>query len=287
MGISQLANSQLNNPFDVYHVEDTVPKAVILEEVVDEVTSNKLEGDNPFNISHIPIRKNQYKQIEQLAIQPDQEKENISIAYSPLWILAISLCFLAYMLFVKKSHLLGLLRSLSNDNFLKLMHYEQNGGRSVVYFLGYCLFLINFALFLYLVVQNVFTTSVNAGLVVIFLGVLGFFIGKHIVIGLVSWIFEFQKEAQLYNFTIITIRNLLAIIFLTINILFVFGPSIWSKALAIIGAFFFIIFLISRYYKGIKIGRRYVNNNIFHFFLYFCAFELSPWLIVYKLANGI
>jgi hypothetical protein len=287
MGFITLTNGQRENPFNIYHVENSVPRAVIIEDVIEEETSNKLEGENPFNISHIPIRKNQYKQIEQLTTRPGQEKENISIAYSPLWILAISLCFLAYIFFIKKSHLMSLLRSLSNDNFLKMMHYEQNGGRSAVYFLGYSLFLINFALFLYLVAQNVFNARFDTSLAFIFLGVTGFFIGKHIVIALVSWVFEFQKEAQLYNFTIITIRNILAIIFLTINILFVFGPSIWSKALAIIGAFFFVIFLISRYYKGIKIGRRYVNNNVFHFFLYFCAFELSPWVIIYKLAHGI
>lgn len=287
MGFITLTNSQRTNPFNIYHVEDSVPKAVVIEDVTEEVTSNKLEGDNPFNISHIPIRKNQYKQIEQLTTRPGQGKENISITYGPLWILAISLCFLAYMFFVRRNHLMSLLRSLSNDNFLKMMHYEQSGGRSTVYFLGYSLFLINFALFLYLVAQNVFSAVVDKSLVFIFIGVTGFFVGKHIVIALVSWVFEFQKEAQLYNFTIITIRNLLAIIFLTINILFVFGPTIWSKALAIIGAFFFVIFLMSRYYKGIKIGRRHVNNNVFHFFLYFCAFELSPWVIVYKLANGI
>jgi len=286
LGVITLISGQRSNPFDIYHTDDSIPKPIPIENISEEATSNKLEGENPFSISHIPIRKNQYKQIEQLTIQKDQEKEEISISYRPLWILAISLCLLAYMFFVKKSHLLSLVRSLSNDNFLKLMNYEQNNGKSIVYFIGYCLFLINLALFLYLVVQNVFKPNIEIQLGYIFLGVIAFFIGKHIVIGAISWVFEFQKEAQLYNFTIITIRNIMAMIFLTINILFVFGPLFWSKALAITGAFFFIIFLISRYYKGIKIGRKYVNNNVFHFFLYFCAFELSPWLIVYKLAEG-
>ena len=99
MGFITLTNSQRTNPFNIYHVEDSVPKAVVIEDVTEEVTSNKLEGDNPFNISHIPIRKNQYKQIEQLTTRPGQGKENISITYGPLWILAISLCFLAYMFF--------------------------------------------------------------------------------------------------------------------------------------------------------------------------------------------
>ena len=284
LGLHTMAISQKTNPFDVYHKEDTVPKPVILDTELE--TSNKLEGENPFSISHIPIRKNQYKQIEQLNIQSSQEKENISIAYLPLWLLAISLCFLAYMLFVKKSHILSLLRSLSNDNFLKLTQYEQNGGRSIVYFLGYMLFLINFSLFLFLVMQSVFESGPQYNLGYIFLAITAFFLGKHIVIGTISWVFEFQKEAQLYDFTIITIRNILAIIFLSLNILFVFGPAIWSKGLAVAGAFFFIIFLISRYYKGLKIGRKYLNSNIFHFFLYFCALELTPWIIVYKLSGG-
>ncbi|MBT8234337.1 MAG: DUF4271 domain-containing protein [Saprospiraceae bacterium] len=277
---------QTSNPFDVFHKNDTVPKAVIIEDVAPEA-STKLEGENPFSISHIPIRKNQYRQIEQLHIQTDQKKENISIGYLPLWVIVLSLCFLAYILFNTKSFILNLLRSLSNDNFMRLTQYEQNGGRSIPFFLGYLLFLINFSLFLFLVINSVFMPLESSNYWLISLAVAVFFVGKHIAIAIVSWIFEFQKEAQLYDFTIITIRNLLAVFFLVLNILFVFGPEIWSKGLAVLGLIIFITFLMSRYYKGLRVGRKYVNSNFFHFFLYFCAFELSPWLITYKLVDGL
>lgn len=273
--------AQSDNPFDVERKSDTV-KVAPVEDIKTFEESTKIGGDNPFDISHIPIRKNQYKQIEGLNTAKSTEKENISITYLPFWILVCSLCLLAFVLYSRKNHVLSLLRSLSNDNFLKLQQYEQNGGRSSAFFVGYLLFIINFALFIYLLARQLFEFS-DWSYWLFFLIVVLFFIGKHIMLFIASWIFEFQKEASVYNFTIVTVRNILGIVFFSLNILLVFGPSIWTKGIAILGSFFFIIFLLSRYYKGLKHARKFVNNAFFHFFLYFCAFEFCPWVIVFKL----
>ncbi len=283
--------AQDKNPFDIVRNQDS-----ILTENVDTLgntnsdfsEATKIEGVNPFDVSHIPIRKNQYEEIEKLTFKKDESnKETIAISYMPLWIIILSLCILAFIVYLRKDHFVILIKSLVNDNFMRLTNYENNGGVSLIYLLGYALFLINISLFVYLILSRIF----NVHWTFQFLSILGsltlFFAGKHVINGIFARIFFVQKENDIYNFTIISIYNILAAIMVSINILIVFGPSIWLKSLIVTGLFVFTIFLMARYYKGLKIGRNYVSHHFVHFFLYFCAFEFSPWVIIYKLVKDL
>jgi len=280
--ISDLSG-QTANPFSVYR-SDTIEASateVSSEPAANEVDT-KLEGDNPFNVSHIPIRKNQYEEIERLAISNRTVEENISVTYMPLWILIGSLCLLAYLFFTKKDHLAILIRSVLNDNFMRMNNYGHNGGSSVPYAVGYLIFLLNVALFIYLYVTKIYNYQGNY-LYMSLLGiVLIFYLGRHLVNAGFSWIFNLSKELRLYDFTMINDYNLLSLFFLVFNIILVFGRVSWVKPVAIVAALFYIIALLSRYYKGLRIGQSQLNNYFVHFFLYFCAFEISPWVIVYS-----
>jgi len=267
---------------DTVTVTDIIPISPAIAEDI------KLQGDNPFSLSHIPIRKNQYEKIESLkAIQSDNVKETISISYLPLWVASFSLCLLAYMLYYKRSHMNVILRSLLNDNYMRMTSYDENSGRSVPYLIGYIIFIINVSLFIYMLLQNVFNVN-SSYLLAKTLGALSlFFIGKHLVGAFFAYIYNYNKESENYHFLIITMRNLLGIIFLALNIIFVFGSQGWYKIIGMIGLVIFLIFLLSRYYKGIKIARTYINSHFFQFFIYFCAFELAPWVIVYKMVSDL
>ena len=252
-----------------------------------QIDDIKLEGENPFSVSHIPIRKNQYEQIERLGISNRSVEENISITYLPIWIVILSMCLIAYLLFNKSDHILVLFRSLMNDNFMKMSNYEQNGGFSAPYIVGYLVFVFNIALFIFLYItkQHHYNTKY---LYFILLGAcMVFFFGKQLINSFFSSVMEFTKESKLYDFTTITIYNLLGVIILALNIVMVFGRSSWVQVIAVILAFIFVISLLSRYYKGIRIGKSQLNNYFVHFFLYFCAFEFSPWVVVYTLIKDM
>jgi hypothetical protein len=284
--------SQDNNPFSVYHGKDTIAVATTSTtnsaEVADQADLNKLDGENPFTISHIPIRKNQYKKIESLRTsQQSSDKETISISYLPLWIAFLSLCLLAYMLFLKRNHINVLIRSALNDNFLRMTSYDEDFGKTWPYVLGYSLFIINISLFIFLLLQKVFSINQSNILLWVFLACVVFFVGKHLVGSFFAWIYGIEKEMQLYQFLINCFRNIMSLIFLGLNIILVFGSQNWSKAIGIVGIGVFLIFLLSRYYKGIKIARTYINSHFFQFFIYFCAFEFSPWIVTYKVVQDL
>ncbi|MBT8189528.1 MAG: DUF4271 domain-containing protein [Saprospiraceae bacterium] len=281
---------QKENPFDVFRDKDTVfikaTESILQNDNISEPT--KIEGDNPFDISHIPIRKNQYEEIENLSFKKDEgKKETIAISYGPLWALTLSLCLLAYMIFIKKDHFMTLLRSLFNDNFLRVINYEQNGGKNLIYILGYILFILNIGLFIYLVLTELFELDNQFGVLFLAIALIIFYVGKHIVNSIFSKIFYVSRENEIYDFTIITFYNFISIFFLVINILIVFGPNVWIKPMAATGVFIYIAFLLLRYYKGLRIGRNFVRQYYFHFFLYFCAFEFSPWVITYTLVKDL
>ena len=283
-------NAQRSNPFDIYHkstpVQDSIstpePAVVTVEDAI------KIEGSNPFDISHIPIRKNQIQEIERLSFKKeDQNKETIAIGYWPLWVLALSLILLAVLIYLKKDHFITLVRSLFNENYMRMTQYEQNAGLNAIYLLGYIIFILNVALFIYLIVSRIFGYIIPYQFGYILLGLLGLYLGKHLVNFIASHIFFTQKENEVYDFTIISFYNILAPFFVILNILVVFGLNSWHKPIAVAGVFIYIISLIARYYKGLRIGRKFVNDYFFHFFIYFCAFEISPWVIVYTLVKDL
>ena len=290
LGLSLLAQNA--NPFDIIR---SATDTVVPVESATEAIVTKLEGDNPFSVSHIPIRKNQFKEIERLAIT-DKVEENIALSSLPLVLIIISLCVMAFIIFRKKDHVTILIRSLANDNFLKMTKANEGNMLSINYILGYLLFFINIALFFFLAISKYFrsnytelTSRYELGEVSIFMMILGlcfmFFFGKHLLNTFFSWVYRLPKEARLYDFTIITFRNLLGVIFLMINILFVFGPEAWIQSLLVLGLVIYIILLLSRHYKGVRIGGTWLNNYFVHFFIYFCAFEICPWVITFTLVR--
>lgn len=276
-------SGQKDNPFDIKRSDSTelIEEPVTLDPLPVEET--KIDDENPFTVSHIPIRKNQYEQIEKLTINQGKAEESISITHLPLWIVVFSLCVLAFMIVRNKNHVYNLVRTIFNTNLLRQKAFEEQGGLSLMYMLGYMLFLSNLTLFLYMSLTRIFAESMGMGYFKLLLWVCLFFLGKHLVLYFFSRLYDFEKEASVYSFTISTIYNLLAIVFLTLNVIVLFGPDSWTRFIFVIGVLCFIIFLLSRYYKGLTLARKYLSEHVFHFFLYFCAFEFSPWLIVYTL----
>lgn len=288
---------QEKNPFDLEERDTLIEKTSLEVQEVEAIPdSSKIQmkedtasaipqvnSNNPFSISHVPIRKTRDEQKVTTAIKDNIQKETISISYLPLWIVILSLCVLAVIIVIKATHLIELVKSIFNNNLMRLTAYEENGGLTLSYILGYLLFLVNFSLLLYLGADKIFGIRIEAGYFFILVAVLVFFVGKHIILFFTSLLFEFEKEAQIYSFTINSFYNIQGLFLLCLNILLVFGPDNWGRGLAFAGVFIFIIFLLSRYYKGLGIARKYINGYFFHFFLYFCAFEFSPWLIIYSL----
>ena len=98
-----------------------------------------------------------------------------------------------------------------------------------------------------------------------------------------GWLFNMRKAADSYIFIVFIINKVIGISLLRFLVLLSFTDGVmYSVALVLswccVGGL-----LLYRFILGFAAIRNEVRFNLFHFFLYLCAFEVAPLLLIYKL----
>jgi len=115
------------------------------------------------------------------------------------------------------------------------------------------------------------------------LGLTAIYFIKFISLKLCGWLFNMRNAADAYIFIVFIINKVIGIFLLPIIILIAFiDEPVYSIAFLLswcgIGLFY-----LYRFILGYAAIRNEVRFNLFHFFLYLCAFEIAPLLLIYKL----
>ncbi|MEP6749949.1 MAG: DUF4271 domain-containing protein [Bacteroidota bacterium] len=105
---------------------------------------------------------------------------------------------------------------------------------------------------------------------------------KFMILKLTGWIFNMRDAADTYMFIVFLVNKLLAIFLLPLLIVMVFSLSSWSNVLLTLSYIMVILFFAYRYIVSFGPVRREVKVSQFHFFMYLCAFEIIPLLLIYK-----
>ncbi len=106
---------------------------------------------------------------------------------------------------------------------------------------------------------------------------------KFLGLKVTGWVFGIEEATNSYIFIVFIINKVIGVFLLPFVILLAFlqGQG-YQIALVLswagVGGLFLYRFILS--YSAIH---NQVRFNIFHFFLYFCAFEIAPLLLIYKL----
>jgi hypothetical protein len=105
---------------------------------------------------------------------------------------------------------------------------------------------------------------------------------KFIFLNIVGWIFGISNVTDTYIFIVFLINKMIGIFLLPVIALLAFpSPTLLPVMLMIsyilVGGMLFYRFIIS--YRPV---RSEIKVNRFHFFLYLCAFEIAPLLLIYK-----
>ncbi len=109
---------------------------------------------------------------------------------------------------------------------------------------------------------------------------------KHLNLLIVGSSFPVEKEAHLYGFVTMLVNILLGLVLTPINLAVAFAPAFIVEIAAWLGLGAIIIFYFFRQLKGLFIAGRFLGRHKFHFFMYLCASEIAPLLIIGKLALG-
>ena len=106
---------------------------------------------------------------------------------------------------------------------------------------------------------------------------------KVIIIKLFGYIFQTNKEASDYILMIYLFGNTLALILLPIVISMLFIKQISPSIFIYTGIFTIVVFTVARIIRGTIIGVNSIRFSPFYLFLYLCALEILPFVIMVKL----
>ncbi|MBS1916574.1 MAG: DUF4271 domain-containing protein [Bacteroidetes bacterium] len=105
---------------------------------------------------------------------------------------------------------------------------------------------------------------------------------KFIVLKLTGWIFNISKATDLYIFVVFMINKIIGILLIPFIVVLSFSERP-AQEIVITISFCLIAFLfIYRFIASYPIVRHEIKVSILNFFLYLCAFEIAPLLLIYK-----
>ena len=106
---------------------------------------------------------------------------------------------------------------------------------------------------------------------------------KYLVIRFTGWVFNAKDAAIEYGFVVFLINKLLGVVIIPLLFLIAYANSkVQSIAITIVLCLA-ILSLAIRYLVSLARIRKNLSITAFHFFIYLCAVEIMPLLIIYKL----
>ncbi|TAD83636.1 MAG: DUF4271 domain-containing protein [Bacteroidetes bacterium] len=105
---------------------------------------------------------------------------------------------------------------------------------------------------------------------------------KYITLKASGWLLSMTEPTDAYVFIVFLMNKLVGILVLPATILLAFGgPQLKSVVLVITGLVLVLIYLY-RFFVALPLVTVKARGSGFHFFIYLCAFEIMPMLMVYK-----
>lgn len=153
-------------------------------------------------------------------------------------------------------------------------------------FLLNAFFVISLALYIYLMMfrQQYITNTGNAWMVIPGLIVLVAIVYsvKYVMLRFCGWLFGSIDLADSYIFILYLINKVLGILLVPFLVILAFCKPDVARAFLYISIFFIVLLVAYRYIRSYSVVKQYLSFSRLHFFLYLCAFEVAPVLIITK-----
>ena len=109
------------------------------------------------------------------------------------------------------------------------------------------------------------------------------YIGKYLFLLLAGYVFNTMELVQTYVFVIFMINKVLGILLIPFILILAFAKPYFYDFAILGSAVLAVLLILYRYLFSLTTVRNKLHISSFHFFLYLCAFEIVPILILYKL----
>lgn len=108
------------------------------------------------------------------------------------------------------------------------------------------------------------------------------YLGKFILLKMIGWMFNIRSAADTYIFIVFLVNKMLGIYLLPALLLMAFAKPPFLTVLITLTYFFIVLLFIYRFIIAYRPVRNEIKLSRFHFFIYLCAFEIAPLLLIYK-----
>lgn len=266
---------------DVSDVKAVVSDTAITTDTV--IITDKLNNElllNPFDVDHVPVRRSAI--VERAAKLQTQTGNTQGSDTFLIWFLLSSCIILAILINLRVKLLEFVYKSIFNENILKLFQREEQRGSNVYMLLLYIVFLINIAVLAYLIYTRFGGQQGIVSLLIILWIFSSVYLVKHTGLNTFGKIFLIEKSTGLYSFTCMIFNHAAGMILIPFNFMIAFAPKDMAEIVLWIAVGIIVILLILRTLRGIIIVFEFINDRIFQIFVYLCAFEIAPVMILVK-----
>ena len=109
------------------------------------------------------------------------------------------------------------------------------------------------------------------------------YFGKFLFLQFAGWVFNSREAAMNYTFTVFLVNKVLGISLVPFLFLMAFSASTLREVAFTVSVGLTGLLLLYRYVVSFANIRNTLKVNALHFFLYLCAVEILPLLVLYKL----
>jgi hypothetical protein len=109
------------------------------------------------------------------------------------------------------------------------------------------------------------------------------YLGKYLFLLFSGWVFNAREAAGSYIFLVFMVNKVMGVLLLPFLLILAFAkPAVAAPAVTISLVMVGLLFAY-RYFVSFNAIRNKLKVNVLHFFLYLCAVEVLPLLLIYKL----
>ena len=147
------------------------------------------------------------------------------------------------------------------------------------------LFIITAGLYAcFLLYYSHFTSIINFWILYLYCiaGLIIIYLGKFVILKFCGWVFNISRASDTYIFVVFLVNKMLGIFLLPFLILITFSGTAVREIVITISFVMVFVLLVYRVVAAYRPVRNEIKLTPFYFFLYLCAFEIAPLLLIYK-----
>lgn len=108
------------------------------------------------------------------------------------------------------------------------------------------------------------------------------YLGKYCILKLAGWIFNISKATDTYLFVVFMVNKIIGVALLPVLVFLFFSGPLVQEIWVTLSFILLIILFIYRVTSSYTSVRNEIKVSVFQFFMYLCAFEIAPLLLIYK-----